>query len=68
MEPNTALLKVQDGIWTKLMAVEAVSEGKAVTAKEARFDSQEQNWLPYIAGGLLAKVKKTRDQRYYITF
>jgi hypothetical protein len=27
---------------------------------------QEQNWLRYVAGGFLARVKKTKDKRYYI--
>ncbi|MGD8506745.1 MAG: hypothetical protein PVF15_08805 [Candidatus Bathyarchaeota archaeon] len=39
---------------------------KAVTAEEAKLDLQEQQWLIYIAGGFLSKVKKTQNQRYYV--
>ena len=39
---------------------------KAVTAQKANLDMQEKNWLNYIAGGLFAKVKKTKDKRYYL--
>jgi len=65
MEINAVFLKLQNEIWEKLVALEATSEERAVTVKEAKFDLQEQNWLPYVAGGLFAKVKKTKDQRYY---
>jgi hypothetical protein len=46
--------------------MEATSKEKAVTAQEAHLDMQELNWLSYIAGGLFARVKKTKDKRYYV--
>ncbi len=53
-------------IIAKLRATGAISREKAATAQEAHLDMQEQNWLRYVAGGFLARVKKTRDKRYYI--
>ena len=44
----------------------AISEEKAVTFDEADLDLQEQYWLDYFAGTFLGRIKKTRDQRYYI--
>ena len=57
---------MQQRIIAKLLATDATSSIKAVTAKEAHLDMQEQNWLNYVAGGLNSKVKKTKDKRYYI--
>jgi len=57
---------MQQRIIVKLLATDATSREKAVTAHEAHLDIQEQNWLNYVAGGLLAKVKKTKDKRYYV--
>ena len=57
---------MQQRILAKLIAKDATSEEKAVTAQEANLNMQEQNWLHYIAGGLFARVKKTRDKRYYV--
>jgi len=57
---------MQQRIIVKLLATGATSREKAVTAQEAHLDMQEQNWLHYVAGGLLAKVKKTKDKRYYV--
>jgi cytidylate kinase len=57
---------MQQRISAKLLATGATSREKAVTAQEAHLDLQEINWLCYIAGGLLAKVKKTKDKRYYL--
>ena len=54
-------------IIAKLLASDATSRIKAVTAPEAQLDIQEQNWLCYVAGGLNSEVKKTEDKRYYIT-
>ena len=51
---------------SKLLSLDATSREKAVTAIEANLDMQEQNWLDYIAGGFLAKIKKTKDKRYYV--
>jgi hypothetical protein len=57
--------KIQHSIVAKLEAAGANSREKAVTAEEAGFDLQEQNWLRYFAGGLGSKVKKTKNNRYY---
>ena len=57
---------MQQRIRVKLLALDATSREKAVTAKEANLDVQEINWLRYVAGGLFAMVKKTRDKRYYV--
>jgi hypothetical protein len=57
---------IQQRIIDKLLANDATSTIKAVTAQEAHLDMQEQNWLYYVAGGLNSKVKKTRDKRYYV--
>ena len=58
---------MQERIIAKLLAADATSKEKAVTAQEACFELQEQNWISYIAGGLLARVKKTKDKRYYVS-
>ena len=58
---------MQQRIRAKLLAMGATSREKAVTAQEAHLSTQEQNWLHYIAGGLFARVKKTKDKRYYVT-
>ena len=57
---------MQQRIIAKLLASDATSRIKAVTAPEAQLDIQEQNWLCYVAGGLNSEVKKTKDKRYYI--
>jgi hypothetical protein len=57
---------MQQRIIAKLLATDATSTIKAVTAQEAHLDTQEQNWLHYVAGGLNSKVKKTKDKRYYV--
>ena len=59
--------KMQYKIGAKLKSVGATSRVKAVTIQEAGFNTQELNWLNYIAGGLVSKVKETKDKRYYIT-
>jgi hypothetical protein len=61
------LFAMQQSIRTKLLAIGATSREKAVTAQEAHLNMQERNWLHYIAGGLFARVKKTKDNRYYVT-
>ena len=58
---------IQQSIISKLLAMDATSIIKAVTAQRAHLDIQEQNWLSYVAGGLNSKVKKTRDKRYYVS-
>lgn len=57
---------MQERIIVKLLARDAISRKKAVTIQEANLDMQEQNWINYVAGGLLSKVKKTKDKRYYV--
>ena len=57
---------MQQRIIAKLRERNAISIVKAVTAQEAHFDMQEQNWLNYVAGGFASKVKKTKDKRYYL--
>ena len=55
------LLRVVD----KLRKVGAISRDRAVTAKEADLDSQETQWLGYLAGGTFSNIKRTREGRYY---
>lgn len=63
---SVTFFKMEQNIRAKLLAVDATSKGKAVTIQEADLDMQEQNWLDYVAGGLFASVKKTKDKRYYV--
>ena len=58
--------KMRQKIMNKLEKAGAIREEKAVTIEEAELDSKELNWLTYFAGGFLSKIKKTKDQRYYI--
>ena len=60
------LFAMEASIRAKLLAVGATSRNKAATVQEAHLDVQEQNWLHYIAGGLFARVKKTKDERFYV--
>jgi hypothetical protein len=62
----STFLNVQERITRKLLAAHATSFEKAVTVEEAQFDLQEQRWLIYVAGGLFATVKKTKDKKYYV--
>ena len=62
-----AFYATQQRIIDKLTAIDATSKEKAVTAQQAHLDMQEKNWLHYIAGGLFAQVKRTKDKRYYIS-
>jgi len=61
------IFAMRQRIIAKLLATDATSSKKAVTAQEAHLDMQEQNWLCYIAGGLNSKVKKTKDKRYFVS-
>ena len=65
-EVSETLFEMQQRIGTKLKRAGATSGEKAVTVQEADFDVLEQNWLSYVAGGLFAVVKKTKDKRYYV--
>ena len=58
--------KMRHRIIHKIEKAGATSREKAVTVKEADLDMQEQQWLKYFAGAFLEKIKKTRDQRYYV--
>ncbi len=60
------LFGMEERIRAKLIAVGATSHEKAVTAEQAQLDSQEENWIHYIAGGMFAGVKKTTDNLYYV--
>ena len=60
------LFGLEERISAKLKKAGATSMEKAITAQEASLDMQEQNWLNYIAGGLFARIKKTKDKHYYV--
>ena len=64
---STTFLKMEYSIRNKLRSVGATSIDKAVIIEEANLDTKELNWLNCIAGGFFARVKKTRDNRYYVT-
>ena len=59
------VFKMEHSIKAKLVVAGATSEAKAVTIQEADLDTQEENWLGYVAGGLFATVKKKGD-KYYV--
>ena len=59
-------LNMEARISDKLEAAKATSLERAVTITDAKLDLEEQSWLGYVAGGLFARVKKTKDKRYYI--
>ena len=56
---------IEAEIKTKLKAIGATSKEKAATSKQAQFNIQEENWIDYIAGGMFAGVKKTKDGKFY---
>lgn len=58
--------KMLQRIVYKIEKAGAISKKKAVTIEEAKLNLQEQNWLNYFAGIFMGKVKKTKDQRYYL--
>jgi len=63
----TIFLKMEYSIGDKLRSVGATSKDKAVAIEEADLNMQELNWINYVAGGMFASVKKTRNKQYYIT-
>ena len=68
MEASSGTVFVmQQRIIAKLLATDATSIIKAVTAQGANLDMQELNWLGYVAGGLESKVRQTKDKRYYVS-
>ncbi len=58
--------KMRQKIMNKLEKAGAIREEKAVTIEEAELDSKELHWLTYFAGAFLGKIKKTKDQQYYV--
>jgi len=58
--------KIEEQIIHKFEKAGATSFEKAVTFEEAKLDNQEQYWLEYFAGVFLGKIKKTKNQRYYV--
>jgi hypothetical protein len=58
--------KMRQRIVNRLEKAGATSREKAVSIEEAELDLQEQQWLGYLAGAFMDKVKKTKDQRYYV--
>jgi hypothetical protein len=67
MENTSGILfGMEESIKGKLIKAGATSHEKAVTAEEAQLDSQEANWIHYIAGGMFAGVKKTSTNLYYV--
>ncbi len=58
--------KMRQRIINKLEKAGATSKLSAVSIEEAELDLQEQQWLLYLAGALMDKVKKTKDRRYYV--
>jgi hypothetical protein len=57
---------MQQKLVRKLEKAGATSEENAVTFEEAKLDKKEQYWLNYFAGVFLGKIKKTKNNRYYI--
>jgi hypothetical protein len=62
---SATFFKMEQNIRARLLSIGATSIDKAVTIEEADLDMQEENWLDYVAGGLFANVKKTKNGRYY---
>jgi len=58
--------KMRYRIISKIEKVGATSIEKAVPIEEVDLDLEELQWLNYFAGVFLGKIKKTKDQRYYI--
>ena len=65
-EVSGILFSLEERIKGKLKAAGATSREKAITAQQADFNIQEQNWIHYIAGGMFAAVKKTGNNLYYV--
>jgi hypothetical protein len=64
---SITFLRMEYCIGDKLRSVGATSIDKAVAIEEVDLDMQELNWINYVAGGLFATVKKTRNKRYYVS-
>jgi hypothetical protein len=51
----------------KLKNAGAISKDNAVNCTQAKLDPQEIYWLNYFAGVFLGKIKKTKNNHYYIS-
>jgi hypothetical protein len=58
--------KMEQELIRKFERAGAISMEKAVTVEEAKLNMQEYFWLEYFAGDFLGRIKKTKDQRYYL--
>ncbi|KON31974.1 MAG: hypothetical protein AC479_08065 [miscellaneous Crenarchaeota group-6 archaeon AD8-1] len=66
METSSVIVfGIEANIKSKLLSMGATSIEKAVTSRQARFSYQEESWISYIAGGMFAIIKKTKDGRFY---
>ena len=54
-------------ILNKLTEAGAISEKNAVTPDDVDLSPPERGWLKYLAGGLISRIRKTRDGRYYLS-
>ena len=67
MEATSGILfAVEFCIRSKLVDMGATSIEKAATTQQAHFSMKEENWIDYIAGGMFAAVKRTKDGRFYV--
>lgn len=67
METTTGVLYgLEMSIRAKLIAIGATSSETAVTGQQADLSMQETNWMDYIAGGMFATIKKTRNRQFYV--
>jgi hypothetical protein len=64
---STFYFQMEYRIGNKLRSLGATSIEKAVAIEEVGLDMQELNWIDCVAGGLFARVKKTKSKRYYVT-
>lgn len=58
--------EMQHRLVRKLEKAGADSIENAVTFEEAKLDDQEEYWLDYFAGVFLGKIKKTKNNLYYV--
>jgi hypothetical protein len=67
MEATSGILyAIEAGIRSKLVDMGAISIDKAATSQQANLSFKEENWIDYIAGGMFAAVKRTKDGRFYV--
>ncbi len=60
-EVSKTISEMQERIASKLKAVGANSKYQATTIREVNLESYEQNWLNYLARGLLLWLEDTRQ-------